>query len=183
MFSTERLWLYALEEGDYYHLMCLHNDVQIQRMRPIDAGHWLAPRSCAFGKQWVQELITNKDTMVFIFRLRPDDVVGILDVNVLSAKNRNATFGIMISPKHWSKGYGTEVLTWLINYVFVELGLHWLALDVFASNTRAIRLYQRLGFMEEGREREAYWNSGKWEDVVKMSMLESDWKKEAKPGA
>lgn len=43
-------------------------------------------------------------------------------------------------------------------------------------NKRLIKWYKRIGFVEEGREREGCWSSGGWHDIVTFSMLEDDWK-------
>jgi RimJ/RimL family protein N-acetyltransferase len=36
-------------------------------------------------------------------------------------------------------------------------------------------LYARLGFVEEGREREALWHEGEWWDSVEFGMVEREW--------
>lgn len=39
-----------------------------------------------------------------------------------------------------------------------------------------MRLYQKLGFVLEGREREAVWHEGRFWDGIEYSMLEGEWK-------
>ena len=63
----------------------------------------------------------------------------------------------------------------MIDHAFGGLGLHRIALSVFAFNERAIRAYQSVGFVIEGRAREAIWRDGRWWDEISMSMLDSDW--------
>ena len=50
------------------------------------------------------------------------------------------------------------------------------ALFVFEFNERAIRAYERCGFVVEGRSRESIWRDGRWWDEMAMSVLESDWR-------
>ncbi|BCS34788.1 hypothetical protein TBR22_A40140 [Luteitalea sp. TBR-22] len=50
-------------------------------------------------------------------------------------------------------------------------------LEVFASNTRAHRLYLRLGFVEEGRRRAARLIDGQADDILMMGMLREEWTK------
>ena len=59
-------------------------------------------------------------------------------------------------------------------------GIHWarstgiitrIELHVFARNDRAIRLYQALGFVEEGRRREAVIRDGEYLDDLVMGLL------------
>jgi hypothetical protein len=47
---------------------------------------------------------------------------------------------------------------------------------VFAFNERAIRAYHRVGFVTEGKSREAIWRDGRWWDEIHMSVLEPEWR-------
>ena len=64
----------------------------------------------------------------------------------------------------------------MVDHAFSSLGLHRVALSVFAFNERAIRAYQRVGFVHEGRAREAIWRDGRWWDEIHMSVLEPEWR-------
>ena len=55
-------------------------------------------------------------------------------------------------------------------------GLHRIGLTVFSFNERAIRSYQKSGFVPEGRAREAIWRGGRFWDEIAMSVLVSDWR-------
>jgi hypothetical protein len=61
----------------------------------------------------------------------------------------------------------------MIDHAFTGLGLHRIALTVFAFNERAIRSYRQVGFVVEGRAREAIWREGRWWDEIAMSILDS----------
>jgi RimJ/RimL family protein N-acetyltransferase len=63
-----------------------------------------------------------------------------------------------------------------VEHAFSSLGLHRVALSVFAFNERAIRAYARVGFTDEGRAREAIWRDGRWWDEIHMSVLEPEWR-------
>ena len=60
----------------------------------------------------------------------------------------------------------------MLDHAFGTLGLHRIALSVFEFNERAIRAYQRCGFVVEGRARESIWRDGRWWDELAMSVLE-----------
>ena len=63
----------------------------------------------------------------------------------------------------------------MLEYAFRRAGLHRVEIKVFAWNVGAVRLYQRLGFVVEGREREKYWHEGAWRDYVVLGILEGEW--------
>ena len=37
-------------------------------------------------------------------------------------------------------------------------------------------MFERLGFVNEGKERESVWYDGEWHDILFLSMLESEWR-------
>lgn len=43
-------------------------------------------------------------------------------------------------------------------------------------NLRVLRWYKRIGFVEEGKERDGCWFNGAWHNIFTLSMLEDDWK-------
>jgi len=82
---------------------------------------------------------------------------------------------IDILPRYQGRGYGEEAIRWLLDYAFRRVGLHSVRMRAFGWNVGAIRLYERLGFVVEGREREAVWFEGRWWDSVTLGMLEDEW--------
>jgi RimJ/RimL family protein N-acetyltransferase len=81
-----------------------------------------------------------------------------------------------ILPAYQGKGYGSEAIEWALDYAFRRVGLHRVQVRGFSYNAGAIRLYERLGFVVEGREREAVWYEGSWWDTVTLGMLEGEWR-------
>ncbi len=72
-------------------------------------------------------------------------------------------------------GHGQGVMGLLMHKVFDEIGAHRLWLDVAEDNERAQHVYRKLGFVEEGRLREAARRKGDWHDLVLFGMLKSEW--------
>jgi ribosomal protein S18 acetylase RimI-like enzyme len=48
-------------------------------------------------------------------------------------------------------------------------------LSADATNTRALKCYRKVGFVEEGRRRKRFWRVGEYRDVVEMATLEDEW--------
>ena len=89
---------------------------------------------------------------------------------------RSAEVGIMIGDKTiWDQGYGTEVMTLLLRHGFETLNLNRVYLRVFAENKRAIHTYEKVGFVHEGRMRQAVFKHGVYSDVLFMSILRDEW--------
>jgi RimJ/RimL family protein N-acetyltransferase len=64
--------------------------------------------------------------------------------------SRTATFGIFIGDPGYL-GHGSEASMIFLNYEFSILGYHKINLDLFEYNARARALYEKLGFVHEGR--------------------------------
>lgn len=175
MFQTKRLILRAVEESDYDRMMQLWNDRDVQKSITHD---WVVPRGPKF-KETVKQRVEGALLYVTVMtRPTPGRYVGQAAIMLQGGvtKNRDAGIGLSLAKEHWGKGYGTEIMKCLIEYAFMEMGFHRMSLSVFSSNTRAVELYKRLGFVEEGRTRESVWQDGGWIDVIQMGLLDREWR-------
>jgi RimJ/RimL family protein N-acetyltransferase len=53
--------------------------------------------------------------------------------------------------------------------------LHRVGLGVYEWNTTALEVYEKIGLVTEGKDREALWYRGRWWDIIHMSMLDYEW--------
>ncbi|MCF6277901.1 MAG: GNAT family N-acetyltransferase [Anaerolineales bacterium] len=91
----------------------------------------------------------------------------------------SAEVGIMLGDKSiWHQGYGTEVMRLLLKHGFETLNLNRIQLHVYADNRWAIRTYEKIGFVHEGRKRQALFKNGQYRDSLLMSVLRSEWNEE-----
>jgi RimJ/RimL family protein N-acetyltransferase len=89
---------------------------------------------------------------------------------------RKAEIGIFIGEKKfWNQGYGTEVMRLALKLGFEGMNLNRIALKVYTNNPRAIRAYEKSGFVNEGRLRQAHYANGQYHDIIIMSVLRSEW--------
>lgn len=75
---------------------------------------------------------------------------GFVDIDLV---RKTAHFRITIgNPDYWGRGYGTDATMLIVRYGFTELAFSMIWLRVLASNSRAVRTYEKVGFMrwEEG---------------------------------
>ncbi len=102
-------------------------------------------------------------------------LIGSCGLMNIDSRNRHAELGINIGDKrYWNQGYGTEAMRLLVRYGFETLNLHRVYLRVFETNRRAIRAYEKAGFIHEGRQRQAEFRDGKYIDMLVMSLLRDE---------
>lgn len=67
-------------------------------------------------------------------------------------RSGEAELGILIGdPKYWAKGYGSDAVTTLVNYVFRKDHLKKIYLHTLEENIRAQKCFQKCGFVARGR--------------------------------
>lgn len=160
------------------------NDLQYMRAWVNDpeitnylSDAFLYPHTEHQTESYLKLMVEGKDSKGFIIADKnSSEYIGQIDLHELDWKNRNALMGIVIGRKNLlNKGYGSEAIMLLQDFVFHTLNLHRLELEVIAYNERAYRCYLRCGFKEEGRLRERIYRAGKYWDIIVMSVLKSEY--------
>ena len=116
----------------------------------------------------------NDFTIVEASTDRALGMCGFLGVDQIQ---RRAEVGIFIGVKEfWSKGYGTEALSLLLDFGFKVRNFHNILLRVKAFNARAIRCYEKLGFQNIGVRREANLSGETYTDEIFMDLLDREFR-------
>jgi RimJ/RimL family protein N-acetyltransferase len=111
---------------------------------------------------------------------RPIGHVNLRDVTTVHG---TAEIGVLIGERDCrGKGYGTEVVRLILDFAFNGLNLHNVWLDTLSLNPSAVAAYQRAGFREIGRRREAYRIGGQLYDVILMDCLAREFARPDVPG-
>lgn len=150
-----------------------YSDPEVARLTRYQEG----PMSGVEIERFFQARVLGTDSLALAIHLRGSDrLIGTCAFSQLDGDNGSALFHITIGEKDaWGQGYGTEATELMLEHAFERLRLHRVALSVFAFNERAIRSYRKVGFILEGRARDAVWRDGRYWDELQMSMLEGDW--------
>ena len=134
----------------------------------VDELQWLkdAKSKTKEGTSFTLAILTKQAQLIGISTLRNTEDV-----------NRKAEFGIVIGEKaYWSKGYGREATTLMLDFAFNVLNLHSVSLGVYSYNMRALRAYQAVGFTKTGLLREAHFWGGTYYDIIQMDILAHEFK-------
>jgi RimJ/RimL family protein N-acetyltransferase len=102
-------------------------------------------------------------------------LVGSVRLWRISERNRSAMLTIFIGEKAvWGKGYGQDALRLVLRHAFGAMNLHRVELHVFDFNERAIRCYERVGFVREGVRREALLRDRRYHDIIVMGVTREE---------
>lgn len=138
----------------------------------------MRPWSIVEERAWLERVMRNEDpsSITLVVETSDGEYVGSGGLMHIDQRNRSAEAGIVIGrPEDWGRGLGTEGMLLLLRHAFEEVNLHRVMLRVYTFNERGIRSYVKLGFKEEGRQREALFRYGTWHDVIAMSILQDEY--------
>lgn len=175
MFRGEQVRLACLVKEDATILAAWTQDSGFLRLQDTGiAAMETEEKSLAFIER------ENESATSYAFglrRLSDDALVGTIGLYEIEWANRTAWIGVGIGRREdWGKGYGTEGMELLLRYAFDELNLRRLQLTVIAYNARAIRMYEKLGFVREGAYREFVERDGERHDLFLYGLLRSEWR-------
>lgn len=106
---------------------------------------------------------------------RDGRLIGSTKLWRISEQNRSAMLTIYIGERqNWGRGYGTEALRLILREGFGRLGLKRVELHVFDFNERAIRSYEKAGFLREGMRRQALSRGATYHDIWVMGILREE---------
>ena len=163
--------------GVYLRLMTYDDTDLIVKWRNTDSVRKNFIYQALFTREshenWIRTKVETGDVVqMIICEIGTDKPVGSVYVRDIDTTHHKAEYGIFIGEKDArGKGYGTAAAKLMIQYCFDELALHRLFLRVYAENERAIRSYEKAGFVKEAHLRDDVYMDGEYKDIVLMGIL------------
>ncbi|MEI7844208.1 MAG: GNAT family protein [Chloroflexota bacterium] len=176
MIYGERIRLRAVEQSDVPRFVEWLNDPE------VIAGLLIyLPMASWEETSWFEALATRpaEERPLAVDARMPDGTwthIGSIGLHQIKSTNRSAEFGIFIGEKtFWNNGYGSEATQLALKHGFETLNLNRISLQVFETNSRAIHVYEKIGFILEGKLRQEIYRNGHYIDTLIMSILRSEW--------
>ena len=176
MYEGKLVRLRAYREDDAPKAQAFLNDAET---RSYLSDAYPFPYTLDEEKKWVaaRSGYSTNEYSFAIETLKDGRYIGGCGVHSIQARNRRVRVGIFIGDKdYWGHGYGSDAMSLLLKFAFEEMNMHRVELKVFAYNPRAIRCYEKLGFVHEGRTRESAFHQGQYHDDLTMGILEHEWR-------
>lgn len=104
--------------------------------------------------------------------------IGTCGLTSINHIHGSAEFSLLISPEYQGKGYGTAALAELLKYGFKNLRLNCIWGETFTNNP-ALKMFLKLGMVEEGRLRQRYYKNGEYTDSIMISITEKEAREKA----
>jgi ribosomal-protein-serine acetyltransferase len=104
------------------------------------------------------------------------EIVGTAGYNSLNWSNKTACIGYWLGQEYQGKGIMTRVAKALTDYAFEHLDLNKVEIRAAVENKKSRSIPEGLGFVEEGRIRQAEWLYDHFVDHVVYGVLAEEWK-------
>lgn len=177
MLVGNKVRLRALEKEDVNNCVRWLNDPEVIKFLYMNS-----PLSRAAEEKWIENQLAQPPSngQVFAIEALEGDhwvYIGNTGLDKVEPVNAQSEFGIFIGEKtYWNKGYGKEATLLILKHGFEDLNLNRIYLYVFEDNSRAIAAYKAVGFVQEGLLRKAVYKNGRFNNMLLMSILHSEWK-------
>ena len=171
MLKGEKVILRAVEREDLKRMHELEGNIELVI---LGDGNWEPESYAAFEKNFEKHLSDEEKTR-FVIEVE-GVVIGGIGLHHSNRRESTSEFGIGIyDPAYVGKGYGVDAIRVLLRWAFRVQNYRRIWLTTAGDNPRAIRAYEKCGFVHEGRLREHFFSNGTYVDSVHMGMLRSEW--------
>lgn len=174
--QSENLIFRAIEDADLPIMLTWINDPEAIQYFYNDE-----PISLPMQKKWFENYLKNIETdKIFIIEEKKfKTAIGMVSIYHIDWRNKKAEWGRFFLEKSFrGKGYGKEIERKIYDYCFTFLNLNKLYCEVFEFNTKVIDSHKKMGSCVEGILRQHVFKNGKYQNVVVMSILLDEYKKQ-----
>ncbi|MDO3423645.1 GNAT family protein [Chryseobacterium sp. APV1] len=175
--ETERLLIRDIALDDKQAVFNYRSDAEANKFQSWipetleDVEQFIERNNKEFNQpeSWYQVLITEKDTKA---------VIGDIGIHFFGAENLQTELGITLNKDFQGRGYASEALKGVINFLFSDLKKHRIMASVDPENIDSLKLMERIGFRKEGHFVKSLFWKNKWTDDVIYALLREEWSKE-----
>ena len=173
MIESKRTLLRPIAESDKEAVFAYRSDAETNKYqgwipKSLDEVKDFISRNPAKFNQadtWFQLVIIDQES---------DRLIG--DVGIHFIDEQQVEIGCTLAKDIQGKGFATEALQAVINYLFKKLNKHRIIGSIDPLNTNSIGLLERLGFRKEAHFKQSLLINGEWVDDIIYAILKREWK-------
>jgi RimJ/RimL family protein N-acetyltransferase len=179
--QTERLKLEELSLNDLNAIHHLHSLVQTDEFNTLGIPETIQVTELLLTNWVDQQSTTPRVSYIFAIRLiATNQFVGLIALILGKPKYKIAEVWYKILPDYWRQGNATEALAKLLEFGFVNLGLHRIEAGTAIENIASVKVLEKAGMTREGIKRKILPIRGTWIDNYFYSILETDFEQNMK---
>lgn len=173
--ETDRLKLRQISRFDAEAVFEFRKDYQVTKYNFGDAYTHINQAQKLIKN--IQTEYDERKTIRWGITLKPDNhVIGMVGYNYWDQTDHRASIGFDLRQDQWRKGIMSEAVKAVIQFGFHTMGLNRIEADASIYNVGSIMLLKKVGFMQEGIQREQYYEDGNYHDLVLFALLKREWR-------
>jgi ribosomal-protein-alanine N-acetyltransferase len=163
--STERLLLLPISQKDVADIFGLFTDKRVLK------NYGIPPHKNLEETRKLVRLLTNTHHLSWGIRLKtkPEKLIGLCSLHDWNKPEKNIEIGCTLSSRFWGLGIMQEAFKKLIEYAAQQLHVQQVIGKTTIENARAIKLVEKLGFVQKDTYSERQAN-GEYRQVVMLVM-------------
>lgn len=171
MIYGERLRLRFVEDDDEAFILSLRNAREFKEYYYSED-----PISHSMHINFMNKVRACGDKYFIIERIEDNAAIGTIGLCNVDNVNRKCEYRwLMLDQKFRGHKYGDEAEVLIMKYAFETLNMHKVYGEVLVSNDRVIKMHEKNGFRIAGTFREHIYKHGKYQDVVWLEILKSEY--------
>lgn len=122
--------------------------------------------------EWINEAAAADNALMLVTEAADGQIIGVAHCRGGNGGYRHTLdLGITVKQKWRNQGVGTAMMQYMVDWCRANPAVHKLELWVFPDNPRAIHVYEKVGFQQEGRRRSCFLKQGRFLDLILMGMV------------
>lgn len=173
---TDRLLIRRFRIVDASSLAAYRSDPTVARHQS-----WDTPYTTAQAQAFIDSFATtNPDTPGEWFQFALVEAatgvhIGDVAAGVDTHDPRLATIGVTLAASAQGRGYASEAVAWLLDYLFSERNKHRVTADCDVRNHKVAALLERLEMRREAHHLQSAWWKDEWVDEYVYAVLAHEW--------
>ena len=173
---TPRLILRRFRPSDLPRFCAYRSDLRVARYQSWESCPEEEGRRFLEGQMALHPGVPGTWFQFAIELVEVGELIGDCGLHTLDDRTGLSEVGFTLASEHQGKGYATESVRCVLDYVFGKLGKHRVIAVTDARNAPAARLLERVGMRREGHFLENDWFKGGWADEYQYALLEREWR-------
>ena len=147
-------------------------DMRVRRVAPV----WHQPAMPATWKERLKEQAKEQRSVLWSIETE-GRLIGLVRARVGGLEGPPAAHlqHFIVDPDQWRKGYGWDAALALHRYFFDYLDLKRSGAELRADNAAALRIAEKLGYVEFGRGHQVHYRDGGYVDESWVLMERAAW--------
>lgn len=164
-------------DAEYMHEWMQDRDIQKcfrKRMNEMTVEQ-VKDFCCEASNSFQKQICTGESRHWAIVEDDNDEYLGTISLKEIDLENRNAEYAVVMRKEVQGKGIGLQATNLLLDIAFNQMKLHKVYLNVLEDNLRAIRMYERAGFVFEGVSKEQLYIDDRYVGLKWYSIFNSNY--------